>query len=204
MFTEFTKEERTFLQTIQHNLVQLVSNYISKDHYDHYSSRIKEPSSIISKMNRTCEEYDTQKVLETLNDIIGIRVITQYIKDIYLIADQIREHFNVVEEQDYIANPKSSGYRSYHMTIRISLYNTPFEFHPEYLDVELQLRTLGMDFWASLEHSLVYSPQKTHPKTTSHSKALIHNELLSYADSIFSIDMRIQALQQLDAKEQAK
>ena len=130
--------------------------------------------------------------------IIGIRIVTHYIHEVYTVVNLLKQEFDIQEECDYIAKPKASGYRSYHLILRVPVSKTSIPFpYGDHMTVEVQIRTMGMDFWASLEHSLVYDRTKTAGTLVPDSLSLVHNELLNYADNIFSIDMRIQALQHL-------
>ncbi len=122
---------------------------------DHIEDRLKSPESIAEKVHRRGISARYEDIREEITDIAGVRVICSYIDDIYLLAAMLRkqEDLVIVREKDYIAFPKQNGYRSYHMIIGIPVY---LSNRKETIPVELQMRTMAMDFWASLEHSLRY------------------------------------------------
>ena len=122
---------------------------------DSIKSRIKTPRSIIGKLKRRGYPISLQSMMENLNDIGGIRVICPFIEDIYTVADMLmrQDDLTLIDRKDYIENPKPNGYRSLHVIVRIPVY---FLDNKEPIPVEVQLRTIAMDFWASLEHDLKY------------------------------------------------
>ena len=121
----------------------------------HIESRIKKPASIFEKLQRQGFPMTIASMEENLFDIAGVRVICSYIHDVYGLLEllQKQDDLEIVTIKDYIANPKSNGYRSLHVIVRIPVY---FMDKKEMVPVEVQLRTIAMDFWASLEHSLKY------------------------------------------------
>ena len=118
-------------------------------------SRIKTIQSIRDKLNRKNLEFSFDNIQDEIHDVAGIRVICPFVDDIYEIADMIlkQDDIKLVNYKDYIRAPKPNGYRSYHMIVEIPVF---FSEHKEYLKVEVQLRTIAMDFWASLEHEMRY------------------------------------------------
>ncbi|MCI5700641.1 MAG: (p)ppGpp synthetase [Lachnospiraceae bacterium] len=124
-----------------------------------FRHRIKKPASILEKMERKNLEPSFEMAKECLTDIAGIRIMCYYIKDVYKIAEILKKQLDVimVKQSDYIENPKPNGYRSLHLILGVPVYgvNTK-EFYP----VELQIRTLAMDFWASMEHQLCYKSDR--------------------------------------------
>ena len=118
-------------------------------------SRIKSPESILDKLARKGCPIDFATMGSNLDDIAGIRVICKFIDDIYVLAEKIssQDDLVVVEVIDYIKHPKPNGYRSYHMVVEVPVF---FATAKEYVRVEIQLRTVAMDFWASLEHDIRY------------------------------------------------
>ncbi len=124
-------------------------------------SRLKSPQSIIKKLQRKGLPPTLEAAEANLNDIAGVRIICNYLEDIYRIADLLQHQRDVefVQRRDYIEAPKESGYRSLHLVIRIPVF---LSSHTELVPVEIQIRTIAMDFWASLEHQLRYkSDQET-------------------------------------------
>ena len=118
-------------------------------------SRIKQPDSIYRKLKKNGYDFTEKNIREQLNDVAGIRVTCPFINDIYtvakLLADQ--DDITVLRIKDYIQNPKENGYRSYHMIVEIPVF---FAEGKTPMRAEVQIRTIGMDFWASLEHQLKY------------------------------------------------
>lgn len=197
----FTNAEFSVLHDTKRRFMNSLKTELKNSEYDHYTSRIKTNKSIQNKLIRKGVENPTaQDAVIYLQDLIGVRIVTQYINDIYDIVDIIKANYKVIEEIDYITTPKSSGYRSYHIVIDFPI---PEHDHNAFkycksIPIELQIRTMGMDFWASLEHSVIYDKTKNMQLKHSDNRVeLVNKELLRYAEDIFSIDMRIQALQHI-------
>ena len=130
----------------------------------HIDSRLKSPQSMMKKLARKGLPQTLEAAEANLNDIAGVRIVCNYLDDIYRIADLLQRQRDVefVHRRDYIQNPKESGYRSLHLVIRIPVF---LSSHTELVPVEVQIRTIAMDFWASLEHQLRYkSDQETTQK----------------------------------------
>lgn len=125
------------------------------------SGRVKTIASIVEKCSR--KKIPLDKLEEQMTDIAGIRLICQFVEDCYVVADMIRRRtdMEVIEESDYIANPKSSGYRSYHIKIK---YTVQLADGPKTLFAEIQIRTLGMNSWSVIEHSLQYKYRSNIPE----------------------------------------
>ncbi len=121
----------------------------------HIESRVKSPSSIVEKLERQGHEPTLANMERYLTDVAGVRVICSYIHDVYGLLEllQRQDDLEIVKVKDYIANPKPNGYRSLHAIVRIPVY---FMDKKEMVAVEVQFRTIAMDFWASLEHGLKY------------------------------------------------
>ena len=128
----------------------------------HIDSRLKSPQSMMKKLARKGLPQTLEAAEANLNDIAGVRIVCNYLDDIYRIADLLQRQRDVefVHRRDYIENPKESGYRSLHLVIRIPVF---LSSHTELVPVEVQIRTIAMDFWASLEHQLRY---KSNHETT--------------------------------------
>ena len=122
------------------------------------NTRLKRSSSIIEKMARNNIPLSIENIEENINDVAGIRVICSYVDDIYLIAQALAKQndIEIISQKDYIANPKPNGYRSLHMIVCVPVC---FESEVKYVKVEVQIRTIAMDFWATLEHELRYKNQ---------------------------------------------
>lgn len=149
-------------------------------------SRIKKPMSIVEKLKRQGRELTVASISENLNDVAGIRVICPFVEDIYRVASMLVKQDDIVllEEKDYIKNPKPNGYRSLHLIVQIPVF---FSDHTELMRVEIQIRTVAMDFWASLEHQIKY-------KNSSDETEAIAADLKNCADIIASTDLEMQRL----------
>ena len=147
-------------------------------------SRLKSPQSIIGKLQKKELPITTESARKNLLDIAGIRVTCCYINDIYAIADMLcrRDDFTVIKQKDYIKHPKPSGYRSYHLIVNVPVY---LSSKKSYAPVEIQIRTIAMDFWASLEHQLKY-------KTSAAITPEISEELRDCAERIAETDIQMQ------------
>ncbi len=149
--------------------LKLKFSHLSRDYKDHglYSpieqvdGRVKSISSIMGKLER--KGIDVSEVEERLVDIAGIRIICQFVEDIYRVVDLVRSRkdMEVRYEKDYITSPKESGYRSYHMIVYYTVHTLK---GPKRLKVEIQIRTLAMNFWATVEHSLQYKYKTNIPE----------------------------------------
>lgn len=146
-------------------------------------SRVKKPLSIVGKLQRMDKEISVNSIMTSLNDVAGIRVITSFIDDVYKIADMLvsQDDVTLIETKDYIKNPKDNGYRSYHMIVEIPVF---FSKQKQFVRVEIQIRTVAMDFWASLEHQLKYKKDIVDQED-------IENELKKCADTIAATDLRM-------------
>lgn len=153
---------------------------------EHIKSRIKTSESIVKKLKKHGYESTIQNMIEHVNDIAGIRVICSFTSDIYRIADMIRNQsdIKVISVKDYIVNPKSSGYKSYHMLVSVPVYLSDRIVDTK---VEIQIRTVAMDFWASLEH-------KIHYKFEGNAPAYIKNELIDCARMVSDLDAKMLRL----------
>ena len=167
---------------------------------EYIKSRIKTPESIVKKLKRNGYESTIDNMVKHVNDIAGIRIICSYTQDIYQIADMIARQSDVtiVQVKDYIRNPKASGYKSYHMIVSIPIYLSEKRVDAK---VEIQIRTVAMDFWASLEHKINYKFDANVPE---HIKA----ELYACAGMVSELDAKMLSLneevQQLSLNEEAR
>ena len=152
----------------------------------HIESRLKSTASIIAKLQNRNYAVTLDSAKQNINDIAGIRVVCSYIDDVYAVAEMLLRQSDVrlVQTQDYIQHPNFNGYRSLHLDIQIPIYLSD---HTEHVNVEVQLRTVAMDFWASLEHDLRYKSQKDIP-------ARISQEMWDAAQAINYIDRQMQAI----------
>jgi len=130
---------------------------------EHIKSRIKTSESIVKKLKRHGYESTIQNMVQYVNDIAGIRVICSFTSDIYQIADMIsnQSDIKVISVKDYIVKPKASGYKSFHMLVTVPVYLSDRIVDTK---VEIQIRTVAMDFWASLEHKMNYKFEGNAPE----------------------------------------
>ncbi len=153
---------------------------------EHITSRIKTPQSIAKKLRHNGRELTVENIVKYVNDVAGIRIICSFTSDIYRIADLIAKQSDVqvLKVKDYIMFPKSNGYTSYHMIISVPIYlsNTMVN-----VKVEIQIRTIAMDFWASLEHKIYYKFEGNAPER-------IRKELKECADIVSFLDHKMLTL----------
>ncbi len=149
-------------------------------------SRVKKPESILGKLKRKNLPMSMESILENLNDVAGVRIICTFVDDIYAIAEmfQNQDDITVLEIKDYIKNPKENGYRSYHMIVEVPVF---FSKQKMPMKVEVQLRTIAMDFWASLEHTMKY-------KKDIENSEEISKELKNCAELIAQTDLKMQTI----------
>ena len=152
-------------------------------------TRIKNPQSIYNKLQKLGYEFTAENIQEQLNDVAGVRVVCAFIDDIYTIANLIAEQddIKVIKIKDYIKKPKPNGYRSYHMIVEIPVF---FSKGKTPMRVELQIRTNGMDFWATLEHQLRY--KKGIEDLPGYEE--ISKELLLSAQAVIETDNEMQRI----------
>lgn len=153
---------------------------------EHIKARIKTPESIVKKLKRHGYESTIENMVKYINDIAGIRIICSFTSDIYRIAEMIREQrdIKVIGVKDYITYPKASGYKSYHMIVTVPVYLSDRIVDTK---VEIQIRTVAMDFWASLEHKIHYKFEQDAPQH-------IRDELVECARMVSDLDARMLAL----------
>ena len=172
--------------------IEIMNNeFIHLNNYtpiEHIKSRLKTPESIVKKLKRNGHEVTIPNMMEYLNDVAGIRFICSFNSDIYRIADMIASQadITVLHVKDYIKKPKANGYKSYHMVVTIPIY---LSGGPVETKVEIQIRTVGMDFWASLEHKIYY-------KFEGHAPAQLEEELKACADVVNVLDEKMASLNQ--------
>ncbi|TDP88692.1 putative GTP pyrophosphokinase [Halanaerobium saccharolyticum] len=129
---------------------------------EHIKTRVKKPDSIIEKLERKGYEVNIENAKTKINDIAGIRIICSFTDDIYKILEMIKsqDDIEVLKVKDYIKNPKENGYRSLHLLIQLPIF---LSSQARMTKVEIQIRTIAMDFWASLEHKIYYKYKNDAP-----------------------------------------
>lgn len=158
----------------------------SRNPFESIKCRIKTPESIIGKLERNGLPFSLENIENNLNDIAGIRVICSFPEDIYMLEDSLLKQDDIIliERKDYIKNPKPNGYRSLHLILDIPIFLTDEKKH---MRVEVQFRTIAMDFWASLEHKMKY-------KKNIENAESISEELKYCADLISQLDRRMEQI----------
>lgn len=146
-------------------------------------TRVKRTASIVEKMEKRHIPFTVENIENHIHDVAGVRVICSYVDDIYVIAKALtqQDDIKLIEQKDYIAQPKPNGYRSLHLVVSVPVF---FTEQKKYVKVEVQIRTIAMDLWASLEHQLRYKHQIT-------DEAEIAGQLKECADIISDIDSRM-------------
>lgn len=184
MFRCAIREVRTKLEVLDDEFsVRYKRNPITK-----IQSRVKKPMSVYRKLQKYGLELTEDNILNGLHDVAGVRVICSFIDDIYMIAALMasQDDIKILKVKDYIKNPKPNGYRSYHMIVEIPVF---FSDRKQPMKVEVQIRTIAMDFWASLEHQMKYK------KDVPGSEDLV-NRLSQIADRINQTDMEMQEIRE--------
>lgn len=163
---------------------------LDKDHnpIESIKTRLKTPESIALKMHRKNLPFSIESLEENIEDIAGVRVICSYPSDIYMLADALlkQDDVRLLKKKDYFQNPKKNGYRSLHLIIEIPIF---LHNRKKYMKVEIQLRTLSMDWWASLEHKIRY--KKDLPEETLHN---IEADLLRCAELARILDEKMERI----------
>jgi putative GTP pyrophosphokinase len=156
-------------------------------------TRVKTPASIVEKLKRRGCELSVESARKNLTDIAGVRVICSYINDIYMVSGFLlaQSDIQLVRTTDYIKNPKPNGYRSLHHIVKVPVFLSD---RVELVNVEIQIRTIAMDFWASLEHELAY-------KLEREKSVEAFEELKACAAGIADIDRRMQKLYNITTDE---
>lgn len=153
---------------------------------EHVKSRLKTPESIIKKLRRKGYRVSLPSIRENIQDIAGIRITCSFISDIYELSEMLQAQKDVkfVTCKDYIKNPKRNGYKSLHLILKVPVFMSD---RVEETYVEVQIRTIAMDFWASLEHKIYYKYDKDIPKR-------LMRELKEAADSVAELDRKMESI----------
>ena len=188
-FIELEHLYESAIKEVKTKLEILDSEFKTKYDYNpihHIEDRLKSPQSIMEKLQRKGKTFNSDNARSTLNDIAGVRVICNYIEDIYAVAEYLtnQDDVKLVKTKDYIKNPKPNGYRSLHLVIETPVFLSD---RKEIVTVEVQIRTIAMDFWASLEHQLKY-------KTDSEVSADLAQQLKDCAEIIAQTDIKMQSI----------
>lgn len=187
---EFGKQ---MLETEVDILIKEFSTMHGYNPVEHIKSRIKSKKSINEKLVRKGLEINTYNMVNHIDDIIGLRIVCSFITDVYDIVATISQSKNIIikERKDYIAKAKESGYSSYHLIVFVPIY---LKGKIEYVPAEIQVRTVAMDFWASLDHKIQYKFDDSAIPDD------VKNELYAYSLAITELDTRMMKLNELMKK----
>lgn len=191
-YEEYYGDSLSLLKQIEVRLLELVRQYPARGYPEgvepilYCKSRIKQPESMIRKLELRGFPSSVESALSNVHDAVGVRVVCSFVDDVYKVAQWLgtNDEFVIVETKDYIAYPKPNGYRSLHLVLRF------LDGSGQGFMAEIQLRTIAIDFWAALEHQMKYKKSIEHEKT-------IRDELKRCADEIASVDVSMQTLRDL-------
>lgn len=195
LYNSALKEVNTKLEILNEEF-QHVHKY---NPIEYFKSRIKTPESIVKKLKRNGLESSIANMVDYVKDIAGIRLVCSFTSDIYRLAEMIgkQNDLTVIAVKDYIKNPKESGYKSYHMLVTVPIFLSDRVVD---IKVEIQIRTIAMDFWASLEHKIYYKFEGNAPD-------YISQELRDCAGMVSMLDARMlrlnEAILQAKAEQEA-
>lgn len=183
MYTCAIREVKTKLEVLNDELS--VRN--QRNPIELIKSRVKKPLSIVEKLQRRSLPVSLDSMVNNLDDVAGIRVICSFVDDIYAVANMLvsQDDITVIAIKDYIKNPKPNGYRSYHLILEVPVF---FSDQKKSMRVEVQIRTIAMDFWASLDHQLKYK------KDIGDAADAISEELRQCAEVIADTDKRMLSI----------
>ena len=182
---------RCALMEIETKLKVLNEQFSTLEDYNPIESiktRLKTPESIAEKMERRGIPFEFSRVEQEINDIAGVRVVCPFISDIYALSECLisREDIVLLERKDYIKTPKENGYRSLHLIVKVPIF---LQDEKKMMKVEIQLRTIAMEFWASLDHRLSYKKEMD-PAITKQ----LHRELIDCSNESAKLDERMEAI----------
>ncbi len=165
------------------------------------NSRLKSSASIMEKLNSKGLSFTVENVEENLYDVAGIRVVCSYVDDIYVLAQALaqQDDITVIRRKDYIRNPKPNGYRSYHMIVSVPVF---FSDQTREMAVEVQIRTIAMDFWASLEHQLKYKREVPNQAEIVHSLTACAEQIAAIDEQMWQVRQQIESSEDLPTEEE--
>lgn len=197
MYTEWEREGRSLYRKYHAAIEEMRTRFrildddlelrMKRNPIHNIEWRLKKPGSAFEKLVRYDKALSLESLQQNVLDIAGIRVICSYVDDVYKLVDMLRtqDDLTIVKIKDYIAHPKPNGYRSLHITLKVPVF---FMDEKDLVPVEVQFRTIAMDFWASLEHSLTYKKKRSYPGVD------MFSELKECADTIEQVEKRMQHL----------
>ena len=194
-FSELMLKYNFALQTLETQINILIKEYEFNNKVnpvEHVKSRIKTEKSVLDKLNRKGYELSLENLKEHVKDMIGIRIVCSFIDDVDTVVNLIKKskQFKVVSEKNYIENPKTTGYMSYHLIVEIPLY---LNDNVEYIPAEVQIRTVAMDFFASLDHKISYKFPGEIPNE-------VKDEMVSCSYVIQALDKKMYELNEIVKK----
>ena len=192
MYSCAIKEVKTKLQVLNDEF----SMTKNRNPIEFIKTRIKQPDSIATKLKKKGHPLTVDSVRKNLNDVAGVRVICSFIDDMYKVADMFsaQDDVKLIKTKDYIKSPKMNGYRSLHLIVEVPVF---FSDHKEEMRVEVQIRTIAMDFWASLEHKIYYKFEGNAPEYISH-------DLRECAEIVTELDAKMLSLNEAILKAKAE
>lgn len=191
------REMRTRFEILDDDL----ESRFNRNPIHHIETRLKDPKSVFEKLQRYEKPITLESMEENVLDVAGLRVIAAYIDDVYALVKvlSLQDDLSIVKVKDYIAHPKPNGYRSLHVIVKVPVY---FLDRKQYVPVEIQFRTIAMDFWASLEHTLKYKSDVAIEGID------MYDELKDCSEIIEDVERRMQilmhAVQTTDVEEAAR
>jgi len=170
----------------------LIKEFTKRRNYnpvEHMKSRIKSKKSILRKIEKKNLDYTAKSVQENISDIIGFRIVCTFVTDVYDIVKMIEDckEIRIIEKKNYIQNPKESGYSSYHLIVKVPVY---LATGVKYIEAEIQIRTVTMDFWASFDHKIRYKFSGSIPEE-------VEQEMARYSKEVKAIDQKMLDLNDL-------
>lgn len=183
------------LEVLKTEMNILIKNYEYKNNYnpvEHTKSRIKTKESAIKKLEKKGYDLTYENLEKHVHDMVGLRIVCSFMSDVYEVVDLIKnsKQFKIKEEKNYILNPKDSGYSSYHLNVLVPIH---LDNETEYVEAEIQIRTIAMDFWASLDHKIRY-------KFPSEIPDEVKEEMFNCSLDIRMLDNKMENLSQVMKK----
>lgn len=178
-------------QLLETELNILIQEYAFKNDYnpvEHVKSRIKSEESIKEKLNRKKKEYTKENIETYVKDVVGVRIIVSFLNEVFDLVKLIKTSKNIIieKEENYIDNPKETGYTSYHLDVLVPVF---LSSNIEYVRAEIQIRTLAMDFWASVDHKVQYKYKGKLPEAMQES-------LITYSKYLKGLDRNMKKINQ--------
>lgn len=190
--TEILLKDDFALQTLTTELDVLLKEYAfnnKSNPVEHIKTRIKTKESAISKLKRKGYDVTKENLIDHVHDMVGVRIVCSFLSDVYEIVRIIKNShlYQIKKEKDFIANPKDTGYSSYHLNVLVPIH---LNGKVETIEAEIQIRTMAMDFWASLEHKLRYKFSGEVPDE-------VKDELYNCSQEVKDLDAKMYRLNEI-------